>query len=561
MLSFSFDSMHIVLAVLGTIMFAFSTAVSPEYFRGQKNNGRFIAFSAATYLALMGVFLGADFLTVFVFFEIMSFTSWTWVIHTETKEALRAAETYLYVAVAGGLIMLMGLFLIYSAAGTLRFDELSAVQFAIPSGTKFAAGLCIALGFGAKAGMFPLQIWMPRSYPAAPTPATALLSSMLSKSGVFGIIAVTANLFPAGKESAWGDTLLILAVITMLMGAVLALFSKDLKRTLACSSMSQIGFILVGVAMYSILTEERGMAAAGATIHILNHSLIKQTLFVASGVIFLNLGTHSFDAIRGFGRGKPAFMIAFLAGACTVAGIPGFSGYISKTLLHEAIVEAGGYAWAEWLFLIAGGFTFAYMAKLVFLLLIAKPEKSTETGKPYCAWPTKVVIQLGTAAMVIGGLFPHAVMDRIAAVCAPFFRVDPMEEIRYFSLTNLKGSAISIGIGLVLFAIAFRGLPDLPRFLDMDNYFYRPLLKLLSLVGASFARLAEQAAALLVLGPMNLVFLKAPEKWTAPEEENFGTYRKMKKGPLAQQLFDSDLMFAGAGILAFIIFALVMIAR
>ena len=567
-LHFSLNNMHLFLAVLGTLMFLISAAVSPEYFRGQKHNLRFTLFTAATYLALLGVFLGDDFFTVFVFFEIMSFTSWVWVIHTETGDALRAAETYLFVAVIGGLTMLMGLFLLYSAVGTLQFDALREAAGRIPWGTRLAAGLCITLGFGAKAGMFPLHVWMPRSYPAAPTPATALLSSILSKSGVYGIIAVTADVF-CDAGAAWGNLLLVLAVITMLIGAVLALFSTDLKRTLACSSMSQIGFILVGVAMAGVLGEEGSLASAGTTLHLLNHALIKQTLFVASGVLFLNLGSHRFEDVRGFGRGKPAFALAFIAGACTVAGIPGFSGYISKTLLHEAIVEAGsGYVWAEWLFLIAGGFTFAYMARLLYILLIAPPAKGHTAKTPYCGMPTKVVILLGAAAMLLFGLLPHATMDRFAALCAPFYGVEGLHPVHYFSLTNLKGSAISICIGIVLFLlVGMKGLTRgkgeqqrylqvWPKWLDLENSVYRPLLSLLSLIGATFARLVEQLSALLVLGPVNLIFFRAPEKWTPPEDGALGTYEKRYRHPLVQQLFDSDLLYAGFGILAFLLFVI-----
>ena len=119
----------------------------------------------------------------------------------------------------------------------------------------------------------------------------------------------------------------------------LALFSVDLKRTLACSSMSQIGFILTGISMSCLLGDHGSLAAYGSTLHVLNHSLIKLTLFVAAGVVYLNVHSLDLNDVRGFGRGKPLLMVTFLSGACSIAGIPGFSGYVSKTLLHESIVE------------------------------------------------------------------------------------------------------------------------------------------------------------------------------------------------------------------------------
>ena len=202
---------------------------------------------------------------------------------------------------------------------------------------RFTVGVCALVGFGAKAGMFPLHIWLPKAHPVAPAPASALLSGILTKSGVFGIIGISCWLFDG--VPGWGNLLLIPAVITMFLGAVLAVFSVDLKRTLACSSMSQIGFILTGVSMCVLLGEHGSIAACGAVLHILNHSLIKLTLFVAAGVVYFNVHSLDLNDVRGFGKDKPLLKLAFLSGACSIAGIPGFGGYISKTLLHEGIVE------------------------------------------------------------------------------------------------------------------------------------------------------------------------------------------------------------------------------
>src|SRR5699024_5013413 len=140
----------------------------------------------------------------------------------------------------------------------------------------YAAGGLALAGFGAKAGMFPLHIWLPKAHPVAPAPASALLSGILTKSGVFGILLLSRYLFWA--ELSWSQVVLALGVVTMVLGAVLALFSIDLKRTLACSSMSQIGFILVGVAMQGFLGHENALAAWGTVLHMLNHSLIKLVL-------------------------------------------------------------------------------------------------------------------------------------------------------------------------------------------------------------------------------------------------------------------------------------------
>ena len=125
----------------------------------------------------------------------------------------------------------------------------------------------------------------------------------------------------------------------MFLGAFLALFSIDLKRTLACSSMSQIGFILVACGMQGLLGEHNALAVRGAILHMVNHSMFKLVLFMCAGAIYMNLHKLDLNDIRGFGRGKILLNIAFLAGYIGIIGMPMFSGYVSKTLIHESIVE------------------------------------------------------------------------------------------------------------------------------------------------------------------------------------------------------------------------------
>ena len=136
-----------------------------------------------------------------------------------------------------------------------------------------------------------------------------------------------------------GVLLLALGAVTMVLGAVIAVFSNNLKYILACSSLSQIGFILVGTAALSLLGQHNALAAHGTVLYMMNHSLVKLTLFLLAGVVYCNTHALDLNQIRGFGRGKPLLHILFLCGACSLAGIPGFLGYISKTLVHESLVE------------------------------------------------------------------------------------------------------------------------------------------------------------------------------------------------------------------------------
>ncbi len=501
-LTFCLDGFRLIYLTVGMIMWSVSGIFSLEYMAHYEKRKRYYVFFWATFLATMGVFLSGDFYTTFLFFEIMSFTSYVWVAFDEKPESLRAAQTYLAVAVIGGLTMLMGLFLLDKLCGTLEFEAMfpKAQEILKTGGPRakelYTAGILMLTGFGAKAGCFPLHIWLPKAHPVAPAPASALLSGILTKTGVFGLIVVSFQIFYG--ETEWGLLMAVLGLTTMFWGAFLAVFSINLKRTLACSSVSQIGFILTGIGMGSLLLaagEDPALAIRGTLLHMINHSLFKLVLFLCAGAVFMNLHQLDLNQIRGFGRNKPALCFCFFAGAAGLAGIPGFSGYISKTLLHESIVEYGAYTgnigwrFAEWIFLFSGGMTAAYMTKLFIALFLEKnPEKQMEFDqmkKSYIKPLSKGALVAVALLIPVFGLTPGITMDGLTELGQSFF-VPGMKThpVAYFSLENLKGAAISIAIGGGLYGLIRRFLmadgkyiDRLPKWLDLENLIYRPILE------------------------------------------------------------------------------------
>ena len=504
-LSLRLDGFRSVYLLILTFMWMMISALSRQYFDGHHRLSRLYFFLMMTEGATLGVFLADDLFTALIFFEVMSFTSFPWVIQEETKEAVRAANTYLAIAVIGGLSALFGIFLLYAKLGTVALPELYAKAAACPDkAALYTAGGCILAGFGAKAGMFPLHIWLPKAHPVAPAPTSALLSGALTKAGIWGVIAVSCNIFRA--DPAWGKVILVLGTVTMLLGAVLALFSVNLKRTLACSSMSQIGFILIGIAMADLLGAENALAARGTLLHMLNHSLFKLVLFLCAGVVFMNTGKLNLNEISGYGKGKPLFHACFLLGAAGIAGIPGLNGYVSKTLLHEAIVEAAplygaGITVVEWIFLISGGLTLAYMTKLYVCLFVQKPADAA-ADKPYLT-PLSAFALAGSAVLLpVLGLTAPLTMDRIADIGTDFLQAGTLEhDVHYYAWGNLKGGLISIGIGIAVYLLIVRPfmmrdgryLDRWPKWLDLEDLLYRPLLLkwLPGLFGAVSAVFAE----------------------------------------------------------------------
>ena len=562
-MSLVLDGFRAIYGCIAVFMWMMASVFSGEYFEGHRKRGRFYLFLLWTLGATLGVFLSADLFTTFVFFEVMSFTSYVWVAQEEDKASLRAAGTYLAVAVLGGLVMLMGIFLLQYQLGTLKISELSvAAAECVDKEMLYVAGVCMLFGFGAKAGVFPLHIWLPKAHPVAPAPGSALLSGILTKTGIYGILIISCCLFPF--DFYWCGLILALGVITMFGGALLAVFSIDLKRTLACSSMSQIGFILVGIGMLG-LPGARAFAVQGVFLHMVNHSLIKLVLFLAAGVIHKNVHSMDLNVIRGFGRKKPVLAGSFLIGALAISGVPFFGGYISKTLLHESIVEYGGgniMRMVEWLFLFSGGLTVAYMTKLFAAVFVERNEderkqESYDRMKCFRRFSTGFAVSGSALVLLVWGLLPHVLMEKAARLAESFFSMrqpgeglvdttqsagsylsmdaanagEMVHELSYFSFENLKGGLISIVIGVAVYLLFVRKVlmekkgnskPKQkvngnayvnlwPRWLDLEELLYRPvLLKILPAIFGVLCRILDSFIDAVVMVLRRTVYRNSP---------------------------------------------------
>ena len=501
-LHFRADFFRAFYASLASFMWLVTGMMRPAYFRHDGKIHRYLFFNLLTLGATLGVFLSDDLFTTLVFFEIMSLASYVWVVQEEDDHAMRAGQTYLAVAVIGGLTTLMGLFLLEKELGTLSFQGLSASTARSPAVTW---GVWLTLfGFAAKAGLFPLHIWLPKAHPVAPAPASALLSGMLTKTGVFGMIVLSMRLMKGDRT--FGIILLLLGCATMFLGALLALFSVNLKRTLACSSVSQIGFITVGLASAVLLDHEATLAVSGTVLHMVNHSLIKLCLFLCAGCVFMNTEELDLNRIRGFGRHKPLFHAVFLMGALSLACLPPLgSGFNSKSLIHEGLLEwvevvreEGGPAWAfkslEILFLVSGGLTIAYMTKLYVCLFL---EKNRDAGvqsrfdgmRRYARPLSAAALLLSGCLLPVLGLFGSVFMTPIAHASTAFFQISPVfHPMLFFTPENLKGAGESLAIGiLVYFALVRPWMTDhggtylqrWPVSLDLEDRVYRPILAFL----------------------------------------------------------------------------------
>ena len=564
------DGFRAIYGEIAALMWMMTTIFSREYFSHYRNRNRYYLFLLITFGGTVGVFLSGDLFTTFIFFEVMSMASYLMVVHDEKPAAMRAGDTYLAVAVLGGMVMLMGLFLLYNAVGTLDMDLLlEACENYENKGVLYVASALMLFGFGAKAGMFPLHIWLPKAHPVAPAPASALLSGILTKSGVFGILVIGSNIFLHDEK--WGFLILCIGVITMFLGAVLAVFSIDLKRTLACSSMSQIGFILTGAGMQGLLGHHNALAIRGTLLHMVNHSLIKLVLFMAAGAIFMNLHKLDLNEIRGFGRKKPLLNFIFLMGVLGIIGMPLWNGYISKTLIHESIVE---YIWmfedytvwarffqiVEAIFLFSGGLTAAYMTKLYVAIFIEKnpynQEKMDASNGKYMNKESTFAL-LGSAVILPAlGMLPYKLMNGIAGMGQGFMHgEDPAEAVNYFSWTNIRGGLASLAIGAIVYFLIIRKclmaedengnkvyINAWPAKLDLEDLIYRPLiLTILPFIGAFCSRICDSLVDTLAYVAKKTVF--KPKSVPARIVE-FAYMRKETKVQRIQREITNSLSFS-----------------
>lgn len=288
---------------------------------------------------LIGITVTGDAFNVFVFMEISSLASYVLVANGPTRQALTASFKYLITGTLGATFYLIGVGYLYMMTGTLNLADMAArvseVSDTMP--VLIASGFLL-MGLALKAALFPMHAWMPNAYQFAPTPVTLFFAACSTKVALFVLIrfdflVLQPNL--GELASMFAAFLIPLCIAGFLVGSVVAIFERDLKRMLGYSSVAQIGYILLAVALAS----SAGMTAA--VVHMFNHALMKAALFMAVGGFVLRYGTSNLDQLAGAGKTMPLTMLAFVLAGLSLIGVPLTAGFISKWLLIQALLEMG----------------------------------------------------------------------------------------------------------------------------------------------------------------------------------------------------------------------------
>ena len=299
----------------------------------------FFAFLLISFGALMAVCVSGNLVTLYLSFETLTLTTFPLVLHEMDRAAVAAGLKYLFYSVGGALLGLFAVFFVYSyASGDASFTYggfLDSAKVAGHEGILLAAVFAGIVGFGTKAGMYPMHGWLPTAHPIAPAPASALLSAIIAKAGVVCVIRLVY--FSVGAEfirGTWVQTAwIILALLTIFMGSMMAFREKMLKKRLAYSSVSQISYIMLGLAMLS----DEGLR--GGLIHLMSHAASKGTLFMVAGIFIVKLGIRDVGLLKGVGRRMPVTMWCFMIASLSLVGIPPMGGFVAKYYLAHVSTD------------------------------------------------------------------------------------------------------------------------------------------------------------------------------------------------------------------------------
>jgi multicomponent Na+:H+ antiporter subunit D len=333
-ISVRLDVLSFSLAALASFIWFLCTIYSLNYMAHEHACGRYYPVLIFTLGACQGIFFAGDLFSLFVFFELMSIIAYILVIHEQTEEALKAGYKYLVMTIIGGLALFFGIIAVFELGGTVSLG--AGVIVTEKTTLGLVAFICFLIGFGMKAGMFPLHVWLPDAHPVAPSPASALLSGVMLKTGAYGLMRVLFNVYSVELliESGWNIILAVLAIITILLGSAVALTQFDIKRRLAYSSISQLGYVLLGLSILNF------NSITGATFHIFSHAFMKSALFLAAGSIIWKTGKRNIADMKGIGRLMPLTLGSFSLAALAMIGIPPLNGFLSKWTLALGALDA-----------------------------------------------------------------------------------------------------------------------------------------------------------------------------------------------------------------------------
>jgi hydrogenase-4 component B len=432
----------LVLALLGIPIAAYSLGYLGHGVLARRSP--FVAVGFSVLLGAVEMVFAADGVVGFLFaWELMTLANAALVAtEHEVSETRRAAFLYLAMSHVATGCLFAGFLMLAAAAGSFGFTQVLAGT-ALSGARRDAAFLLFLAGFGVKAGVIPLHVWLPEAHPAAPSSISALMSGVVIKTGVYGLFRVCA--FGLGPPAAsWGVLVLVFGGVSAVLGVLYALMQHDLKRLLAYHSIENIGIILLGLGagMMALSSGRAELAAVGivaSLYHVLNHAVFKGLLFLGAGGVVMATGTRHIEAMGGLAKRMPWTALFFLVGSAAISGLPLLNGFVSEWLLFQAFLfgfQLSPEALVRFLFPVAGALlaltsalAAACFVKAFGVTFLALPRGEGAAKAHESSWVMLAPQAFLAAMCVVLGLFPGFVLEGLRGVAASLPGVRPAPEM------------------------------------------------------------------------------------------------------------------------------------
>ncbi|MBN2287127.1 MAG: hypothetical protein JXQ26_09030 [Tissierellales bacterium] len=406
---FSPDLLGKIFAVLVSTLWIFTTFYALDYMSHEKKTNSFFMFFLATQGITIGIAFSGNLITLYLFYELLTLITFPLVIHEGSDEALRTGKKYLLYSFFGATFVLFGIILLYSQNNSLDF--MSGGMIGILSNEQLPYYLMVYLflflGFGVKSALVPFHSWLPSAM-IAPTPVSALLHAVaVVKSGIFSLMRITYYVigWETIEQTGGNKYTLVLVLITIIMGSFLAISQKNLKKRLAYSTVSQLGYIMIGLVVFTPDT------LTGGLLHMLFHAFIKITLFFCIGAVMHYEHKTELAEIEGIGKRMPITMTCFSISSLCLIGIPPTNGFVSKWFLAIGGIKSGNYI-IPIILLLSALFTAAYLLPIFTTAFFKGPPiRETVVKEPNNLMLIPIIILTGINVFI--GFFPNLVINLI----------------------------------------------------------------------------------------------------------------------------------------------------
>lgn len=427
------DGLGLFLSIVATSIGSLAVIFSTSYMKGEAQLGRYYAFVLFFIGAMVGLVLTSNMMLMFVFWEITALCSYALIaFHNDDPKAVKGGIKALLITSIGGVGLLLGSVVLYAFTGSFDFNKFLADPTLVPANVLGILAFGFLIAAAAKSAQFPFQTWLPDAM-EAPSPISALIhAATMVNAGVY----LLARFFPVFKTVPyWTEAVMIVGMLSALLAAVMALVANDLKRVLAYSTVSQLGYMVYAVGAGSVFASQ---------FHLFSHSIFKALLFLAAGAVIHNIGTRNMLEMGGVGKKMPFVQAVFAIGALALAGIPILNGFWSKELILENGLKHGPF-WLYVIMVIVAGLTALYTIRCFWLVFMGEPRTD------YHAHKTEMAMKIALAPLAVAAVVSWLAVGRFSVLLGesmPFHGIEP------FPIKELLHEVLSLPTLIVLVVIA-----------------------------------------------------------------------------------------------------------